>query len=989
MRKYLHLNLSLLFFFVTVFQLPSFSQTVQITANPGQSTNVAIGQSLYHVSESIYTETEIGAANFTSGATAINHIDLSVFVLGAVPAVTNYNIYLKEVPPATASFTSNTAVYSTAGYTLVFSGTVNANVTGWVGVDLTTTFTRTSGNNLELLLERLDNVSHTGFSFNCARGNNTNAALTTSRRNNLATLPVSGTTVLNSLSAFRPQIQLRHINANDAAVATVYTLGKLPIPFAVPHVISANIVNNGANAQTNLNVSLNITGANTFSDVKTIASLASGASASVTFTAFTPTNTGNNTVSVSIPADDFSADNNLSISQGVTNNAYSYAYGTIPTNGVGINGNTGDFVAMFTTSAPTSVNQVGVNFSAGGQPFRIGIWDKSGAGVPGNLLWESTDQLSTAGVFTLPISPAIAITDTFYIGVRQIGTTNIQFSYQNETPIRPRTFFFTNPTGNTTWTDFAPGNPYKFMIEPRLTIANDVGVSSINNPVGASSIDNCGIVPQADVTNFGSSNQTTPFDVTFSIKQSGSTVYSDTKQVSLNSGQTQSVYFAPFTGSLSGSDSSFAVTSLATDGATNNDTVVNKFTTSVYSYSDSTLTSDGYSYANSTICANPAPLKPVYNWVTETSNEINWNLNGDDSVLATPISIPFAFKFFSTDYNQFWIGSNGWISFSDPTAISAAVQRTPVNIPAAGGIENYIAGAFTDLDLTTGTYADAHTYYGGDATQSVITFQHAHLFGSATDFITFQIILKVNGDIIVQYNDAESSIPVSTKITNFCSVGIENSGGTKGILYRLNGSGGPMFGSPLALEYYARPGIVVPVTLLNFTVQRTNSTNKITWSTSQEINSRNFIIERSNDGRSFTSIGQVAASGNSSTAINYSFTDNTAPKGINYYRLLLVDLNNVSKYGPTRSVRNEGAADVVIYPNPVKQTLNLTINADKADRGTISITDMSGKIVYSNVLIIAEGTNNIPVNTNNLSHGIYLLKVKLSDDLVVKKFNKQ
>ena len=596
---------------IFLFYLQSFCQTVQITANSGQSANVAIGPSAYHVSEQIYTETEIGAANFISAATAINHIDLNVFALGSITTVNNYNIYLKEIPLTTTTFTSSADVYSTAGYTLVFSGTFNANVTGWAGVDLTTPFTRASSNNLQLLIERMDGVSHGAFQFNAARGNNTSATLTTSRRINTNTLPVSGSTVLNTISAFRPQIQLRHINANDAAIATVYTLGKLPIPFATPHVISANIVNNGANTQTNLNVNLDITGANTFSDVKTIASLTPGASATVSFNAFTPANTGFNTVNVSVPADDFSSDNIKSVSQEVNNNAYNYAYGTVPTGSVGAvvsAGNpsgTGDLVAMFTTKSPTSVNQVGVNFGTGGLPFKIGIWDKSGNSTPGVLLWESTDLISTSGVFTLPITPPVNITDTFYIGVKQTSSANIQFSYQNETPIRAKTFFYTNPSGNTVWTDFAPSNPFKFMIEPRLSIANDVGVSTINDPVSTSSIDNCGIVPQATIINFGSNNQTAPFDVTFLIKQSGNTVYTDTKAISLLSGQSQNVYFNPFTGSVSGADSSFVFTGLAADGARNNDTVVNKFTTSNYSYAVASVPSGNYAFANSTVCASP------------------------------------------------------------------------------------------------------------------------------------------------------------------------------------------------------------------------------------------------------------------------------------------------------------------------------------------------------------------------------------------------
>ena len=972
-------------FFIFLSHFSSFCQTVQITGNQSNSPNIVIGGSNYHVSEHIYTEAEIGASTFTTTASAINHIDFNVFAVGTLTSVTNFRLYLKDVPPGTTTFTPG--IYSTAGYTLVYNGTFNAPGTGWTGVDLTTSFTRTAGNNLQLLIERFDNLSHGSYSFYSARGNSTDLTLQTSRRINTTTLPVSGSTTLSPASNFRAQIQLRHMNPNDAAISAVYTLGKLPIPYTVPHTISANIINNGLNTLTNLDVTLNITGANTFTNVQTIASLAPGASTKVTFSGFTPTVSGFNNVTISVPADDFNGDNNFTVSQEVSNNAYSYAYGTTSTGAAGLNGNTIDMVVKFTSNTPATINQVGVNFGAGGQPFKIGIWDKSGAGVPGNLLWESETKLSSQGVFTLPVNPNIVVTDTFYVGVRQLDIANIQFSYQGETPVRLNTFFLAIPSGSTTWSDFAPNNPFRFMIEPRLSIANDVGISQISDPISTTSIDNCGIVPQATVTNFGSSNQTTPFNVTFLIKQSGNTVYTDTKPISLLSGESQNLYFSPVTGSVSGADSSFVFTSLAIDGARNNDTVVNKFTTSNYSYAVASVPSGNYAFANSTVCASPSAFQPTYNWITETTNEINWASNGDDSVLATPVSLPFTFKFFGIDYTQFWISSNGWISFTNPAMLSKAVTRTAAAIPVAGGIENYIAGALANLDMTNATYSDAHTYYGGNATQFVITFNHAHLFGSANDFITFQIILKSDGNIFVQYNDAATASPLPTNLLNACTVGIENSNGTQGILYRRNGNGGPMFGSPLALQY--RPETTTPVTLLNFSVQRIKKINKISWSTSQEINSKIFIIERSNNGSNFSAIGQIAATGNSNTTINYSFTDNAPAKGINYYRLKQVDIDNTVKYSPIRNVRNEGTADIAVYPNPVKDIIKIDITSDKADKASISITDISGKLVYSKTSIdITQGLNNPVINSSNLKAGTYIIKIQLSDDVVVKKFNK-
>ena len=189
--------------------------------------------------------------------------------------------------------------------------------------------------------------------------------------------------------------------------------------------------------------------------------------------------------------------------------------------------------------------------------------------------------------------------------------------------------------------------------------------------------------------------------------------------------------------------------------------------------------------------------------------------------------------------------------------------------------------------------------------------------------------------------------------------------------------------------FYLHPGTnPIPVTLLSFTAQRTGKVNLINWSTSQEINTSHFVLERSNDSRNFTTIATVAAAGNSSTVRSYIYTDNSPVTGINYYRLQMVDKDNNSKYSWIRSVRNEGVADVSLYPNPVNDVLTVSISADKKGKGNMSITDISGKVIYNNAISVEQGSNNLPVNLRNTAAGAYIIKIQLSDDVIVKKFSK-
>lgn len=186
----------------------------------------------------------------------------------------------------------------------------------------------------------------------------------------------------------------------------------------------------------------------------------------------------------------------------------------------------------------------------------------------------------------------------------------------------------------------------------------------------------------------------------------------------------------------------------------------------------------------------------------------------------------------------------------------------------------------------------------------------------------------------------------------------------------------------------ASAGNTLPVNLANFSARRSNSVNILNWSTQQETNTRHFVVERSKDGTSYSGIGQVTATGNSTTIRNYSFTDNHPVNGINYYRLRTVDNDNSFKLSDVRSIRNEGLADITIYPNPVKDRLILQVNADKAASGKVVILDVSGKIVYQSIIKIGQGNNMVPIAADAISAGSYIIKIQLNNDLVVKKFNK-
>ncbi|WP_153800134.1 ELWxxDGT repeat protein [Foetidibacter luteolus] len=183
----------------------------------------------------------------------------------------------------------------------------------------------------------------------------------------------------------------------------------------------------------------------------------------------------------------------------------------------------------------------------------------------------------------------------------------------------------------------------------------------------------------------------------------------------------------------------------------------------------------------------------------------------------------------------------------------------------------------------------------------------------------------------------------------------------------------------------------LPITLLSFKATLEGKSVNLGWSTSTEINSSHFTVQRSTDGQSFETIGKVTAAGNSTIARHYTFTDGKALQtGVNrlYYRLLMVDKDGSSKLSPIADVRlNNLVVEARLSPNPAKDVLNISLSNAGAKSLSLRITDISGKPVYLQKLNNAG--NQQRINVAGLSKGVYYLQVVTDDGAKTIKFVKE
>lgn len=92
------------------------------------------------------------------------------------------------------------------------------------------------------------------------------------------------------------------------------------------------------------------------------------------------------------------------------------------------------------------------------------------------------------------------------------------------------------------------------------------------------------------------------------------------------------------------------------------------------------------------------------------------------------------------------------------------------------------------------------------------------------------------------------------------------------------------------------------------------------------------------------------------------------------------------KMGDQSSVNEiEGLSSVAVYPNPATASTNVAIELTNESEVAITVTDLSGKVVYSNALGTVNGTQNVTINTDAISSGAYMVNVSVNGTVSTQK----
>lgn len=180
-------------------------------------------------------------------------------------------------------------------------------------------------------------------------------------------------------------------------------------------------------------------------------------------------------------------------------------------------------------------------------------------------------------------------------------------------------------------------------------------------------------------------------------------------------------------------------------------------------------------------------------------------------------------------------------------------------------------------------------------------------------------------------------------------------------------------------------GSPLPISLIDFKGEHVNNYNVLSWSTATEMNNQGFQVEYSFNGKDFRNLGFVNSkhnSGNSTSVLNYQFTDTRNIDGNVYYRLVQIDKDGKStssKVILVKGGKNNALAINAVYPNPAKDKITLVISSPANNNLNISITDLAGKVVRRQATSVVNGGNNLDMDVSALSAGTYFIRANCNN----------
>ncbi len=165
---------------------------------------------------------------------------------------------------------------------------------------------------------------------------------------------------------------------------------------------------------------------------------------------------------------------------------------------------------------------------------------------------------------------------------------------------------------------------------------------------------------------------------------------------------------------------------------------------------------------------------------------------------------------------------------------------------------------------------------------------------------------------------------------------------------------------------------ILPVKLVGFKAVKESSVVKLNWTVAQEANIENYQVQRSKDGINFTTIQTIQARNQSAYQPNYTLTDASPLKGVNYYRLAIIENGRKELSGVVTVTMSQAGNNFTINYIPGSTKLNIRLIGLDAGNYSVSVVNAGGQVLQ-NMRLTHDGAevNKEVTLKGGLSKGIY------------------
>jgi hypothetical protein len=180
---------------------------------------------------------------------------------------------------------------------------------------------------------------------------------------------------------------------------------------------------------------------------------------------------------------------------------------------------------------------------------------------------------------------------------------------------------------------------------------------------------------------------------------------------------------------------------------------------------------------------------------------------------------------------------------------------------------------------------------------------------------------------------------------------------------------------------------VLPIELTGLEGVCANNGIMLNWSTASEINTKSFIVLRSEDGNNYIPLGTISGQINSSSVTHYEFFDpDVIAEKIYYYRLRTVEMNNLENdVGNVVTVRCSKKNYLLeVYPNPASNELRLVSENDLSGASIDVLNNYGEKIKTLSNVNIRKGQE-FPIDANDMINGAYHIIIHANESTIQRK----